>query len=86
MTPPVISTSTFVMVVRMLAMLCNSSPAIAVQLLRQSKSLSDINKQICWRYFILVVTPKYFIQTPKLELHTWEIVACESTAEEVSFE
>ena len=59
MTPPVISTSTFVMVVRMLAMLCNSSPAIAVQLLRQSKSLSDIN----------MVTPKYFIQTPKLELH-----------------
>lgn len=38
MTPPVISTSTFVMVVRMMAMLCNSSPAIAVQLLRQNVS------------------------------------------------
>lgn len=37
MAPPVISTSTFVMVVRMLAVLCSNSPAIAVQLLRQSK-------------------------------------------------
>lgn len=37
MAPPVISTSTFVMVVRMLAVLCSNSPGIAVQLLRQSK-------------------------------------------------
>ncbi|XP_020611050.1 E3 ubiquitin-protein ligase TRIP12-like isoform X1 [Orbicella faveolata] len=38
MAPPVISTSTFVMVVRMLAVLCSNSPAIAVQLLRQNVS------------------------------------------------
>lgn len=38
MAPPVISTSTFVMVLRMLGVLCNSSSAIAVQLLRQNVS------------------------------------------------
>lgn len=38
MAPPVISTSTFVMVVRMLAMLCSNSPVIAVQLLKQNVS------------------------------------------------
>ena len=42
MAPPVISTSTFVMVLRMLAVLCSNSPAIAVQLLRQSKFTTDI--------------------------------------------
>lgn len=43
MAPPVISTSTFVMVVRMLAVLCSNSPAIAVQLLRQSKCALQSN-------------------------------------------
>lgn len=38
MAPPLISTSTFVMVLRMLGVLCNNSPSIAVQLLRQNVS------------------------------------------------
>ena len=35
--PPVISTGTFVMVIRMLAIMCGSCPDLAVVLLRQSK-------------------------------------------------
>jgi len=35
--PPVISTGTFVMVIRMLAIMCASCPDLAVVLLKQSK-------------------------------------------------
>lgn len=52
MAPPVISTSTFVMVVRMLAVLCSNSPAIAVQLLRQSKFC------VCKCLYSIVLTPQ----------------------------
>lgn len=36
--PPVVSTGTFVMVIRMLAIMCGNCPDLAVVLLRQSKS------------------------------------------------
>ena len=41
--PPIISTSTFVMVIRMLAVMCANCPTIAVQLLQQSKCLQNMN-------------------------------------------
>lgn len=37
--PPVVSTGTFVMVIRMLAIMCGSCPDLAVVLLKQSKYL-----------------------------------------------
>ena len=56
MAPPVISTSTFVMVVRMLGMLCINSPAIAVQLLRQRKSsLNDVCAPVTYSQLLLVI-------------------------------
>ena len=35
--PPIINTGTFVMVIRLLAVLCANCPSIAVKLLKQSK-------------------------------------------------
>ena len=34
----------------------------------------------------MVQTKQFFPHTPKLELHTKQIVTCESTAKELSFE
>ena len=41
--PPVVSTGTFVMVIRMLAIMCGSCPDLAVVLLRQSKHCSYVH-------------------------------------------
>ena len=54
MAPPVISTSTFVMVIRMLGMLCINSPSIAVQLLRQSKSLNDAGAAVTYSQLFII--------------------------------
>lgn len=43
LTPPIISTGVFVMVIRMLAIMCSSCPELAVQLLKSSKFTYNIN-------------------------------------------
>ena len=45
--PPVLSTGTFVMVIRMLVIMCASCPDLAVVLLKQSKSLSREEQVYC---------------------------------------
>lgn len=42
-TPPVLSSGMFIMVVRMFSLMCSNCPCLAVQLMKQSKWLMQTN-------------------------------------------